>query len=240
MSAFTKATIQVPASDLPEGTDTKTLNVLLPVEKKPLPFGKQIWGTFFLNECERIAKLKLSGQQWQVLMLMLSQMSYGQMVEVSQTTLASELNIPKSRVCEAIRALAKAGILIADVKIGTSQIYRFNANFVFRGKTKFVHKQQQADAADQGEWQAGEDVGGVGQHEAAHCQRAHVGQAVVLLRLGDRGEHGEGDEQRREQQEGAKFCDVLCPGPRAPAVMSALEHRPRFPFGPVAALQAGF
>lgn len=148
MSTFSTATVHIDANQFPTDTDLKELKVLLPAEKKPLPFGQQIWGTFFLNECARIATLKLSAQQWQVLMLMLSQMSYGQRVEVSQTSIASDLNIPKSRVCEAIRALVEAGILIEDAKIGTSRIYRFNANFVFRGKTKFVHKQQQADAAE--------------------------------------------------------------------------------------------
>jgi hypothetical protein len=148
MSTYSKTKIRIVAADLPDNNGLTSMNVLIPMEQKPLPFGEKAWATVFLDYCARLAKLKLSGQQWQVLMRLLSIMSYGQRAEISQTILAKDLEISTPRVSEAIRALVNAEVLIEDVKIGTSRIYRLNSNFVFRGKTRFARAQQLTDATE--------------------------------------------------------------------------------------------
>lgn len=139
---YVKAKAQISGADV----DTSKVHLLLPLgEQQAKHFGQQRWGLFFLDSCYELAKLKLTGQEWQVLMCLFSVMDFGNRIAVSQSAVAADLEIAPARVSEAIKKLIRAGVLIEDKKIGTSRILRMNSKYAYRGRAKNVRKSQGED-----------------------------------------------------------------------------------------------
>ncbi len=126
--------------------DTDLVHVLIPLNQQPARhLGKQRWALLFLDPCRELAKLNLSGQDWQVLMTLLSYMDFGNRIAVVQSTIAADLGIQPSRVSEAIKKLLSLSVLVEDTKVGGSRVFRLNAKYAYRGKTKNVRAKQSED-----------------------------------------------------------------------------------------------
>ena len=105
------------------------------VPKRKNGFG-QGWLAMALNGAEILAQSNLSGNDFKVLMKLLSVLDYENLIQVSQAEIARELNMHRQHVQRSIKRLLDLGILLEGVKIGISRSYRLNPNFGWKGSAK--------------------------------------------------------------------------------------------------------
>jgi hypothetical protein len=83
----------------------------------------------------RLAKEKdLTGQDYKVLLIYLSNLDFENFLQISQSWIATDLEIPKQRIYESTKKLVEKGILIKGLKVGKHQTYRLNAFYGWKGK----------------------------------------------------------------------------------------------------------
>ena len=105
------------------------------VPKRKNGFG-QGWLAMAQNGAERLAQSNLSGNDFKVLMKLLSVLDYENLIQVSQAEIARELNMHRQHVQRSIKRLLDLGIVLEGVKIGISRSYRLNPNFGWKGSAK--------------------------------------------------------------------------------------------------------
>ena len=105
------------------------------VPKRKNGFG-QGWLAMAQNGAEILAQSNLSGNDFKVLMKLLSVLDYENLIQVSQADVARELNMHRQHVQRSIKLLIDFGIVLEGVKIGVSRSYRLNPNFGWKGSAK--------------------------------------------------------------------------------------------------------
>ena len=105
------------------------------VPKRKNGFG-QGWLAMAQNGAEILAQSNLSGNDFKVLMKLLSVLDYENLIQVSQAEIARELNMHRQHVQRSIKRLMDLGIVLEGVKIGISRSYRLNLNFGWKGSAK--------------------------------------------------------------------------------------------------------
>ena len=105
------------------------------VPKSKNGFG-QGWLAMAQNGAEILAQSNLSGNDFKVLMKLLSVLDYENLIQVSQAEIARELNMHRQHVQRSIKRLLDLGIVLEGVKIGISRSYRLNPNFGWKGSAK--------------------------------------------------------------------------------------------------------
>ena len=87
----------------------------------------------------RILAKELTGEQFKVLMLMLADLDYENFIQISQAHIADTLEMQKTNVSRAVRALLDVGVIFEGPKVGRSKTYRLNEQFGWKG-TASNHK----------------------------------------------------------------------------------------------------
>ena len=105
------------------------------VPKRKNGFG-QGWLAMAQNGAEILAQSNLSGNDFKVLMKLLSVLDYENLIQVSQADVARELNMHRQHVQRSIKLLIDFGIVLEGVRIGISRSYRLNPNFGWKGSAK--------------------------------------------------------------------------------------------------------
>ena len=105
------------------------------VQKRKNGFG-QGWLAMAQNGAEILAQSNLSGNDFKVLMKLLSVLDYENLIQVSQADVARELNMHRQHVQRSIKRLIDLGIVLEGVRIGISRSYRLNPNFGWKGSAK--------------------------------------------------------------------------------------------------------
>lgn len=105
------------------------------VPKRKNGFG-QGWLAMAQNGAEILAQSNLSGNDFKVLMKLLSVLDYENLIQVSQAEIARELNMHRQHVQRSIKRLLDLCIVLEGVKIGISRSYRLNPNFGWKGSAK--------------------------------------------------------------------------------------------------------
>lgn len=127
--------------------DASLVHLMIPLNQRQAKhLDKRTWCLFFLDTCRDLAQLELTGQEWSVLMSLLSYMEFGNKICVVQSNLAKDLGVAPARISEAIKKLLKANVLIEDGKVGATRTFRFNSQYVYRGSTRNVRKTQREDS----------------------------------------------------------------------------------------------
>ena len=105
------------------------------VPKRKNGFG-QGWLAMAQNGAEILAQSNLSGNDFKVLMKLLSVLDYENLIQVSQADIARELDMHRQHVQRSIKRLLELGIVLEGVRIGISRSYRLNPNFGWKGSAK--------------------------------------------------------------------------------------------------------
>ena len=105
------------------------------VPKRKNGFG-QGWLAMAQNGAEILAQSNLSGNDFKVLMKLLSVLDYENLIQVSQADVARELNMHRQHVQRSIKRLIDLGIVLEGVRIGISRSCRLNPNFGWKGSAK--------------------------------------------------------------------------------------------------------
>jgi biotin operon repressor len=113
------------------------------VPKRKNGFG-QGWLAMAQNGAEILSQSNLSGNDFKVLMKLLSVLDYENLIQVSQADIARELDMHRQHVQRSIKRLLELGIVLEGVRIGISRSYRLNPNFGWKGSAK-GHREALAD-----------------------------------------------------------------------------------------------
>ena len=105
------------------------------VPKRKNGFG-QGWLAMAQNGAEILAQSNLNGNDFKVLMKLLSVLDYENLIQVSQADIARELDMHRQHVQRSIKRLLELGIVLEGVRIGISRSYRLNPNFGWKGSAK--------------------------------------------------------------------------------------------------------
>ena len=105
------------------------------VPKRKNGFG-QGWLAMAQNGAEILSQSNLSGNDFKVLMKLLSVLDYENLIQVSQADIARELDMHRQHVQRSIKRLLELGIVLEGVRIGISRSYRLNPNFGWKGSAK--------------------------------------------------------------------------------------------------------
>lgn len=102
------------------------------------PVKRRLEGDFIMSLQDGFLRLgrdaDLSGQDYRVLMIYLGNLDFENFIQISQSYIATDLNIRKERVSESTKRLVEKGILIKGLKVGRHQTYRLNAFYGWKGK----------------------------------------------------------------------------------------------------------
>ena len=88
------------------------------------------------KRCGNTSAKQSKGNDFKVLMKLLSVLDYENLIQVSQAEIARELNMHRQHVQRSIKRLLDLGIVLEGVKIGISRSYRLNPNFGWKGSAK--------------------------------------------------------------------------------------------------------
>lgn len=95
----------------------------------------------FQENLNKLAEDKeIKGQQYKILLKILAKMGYENEVIIVQKEIANELQIPATRVSEAIKIFLNKGILEKGAKCGVSWGYKLSKKYGWKGKTKNMKK----------------------------------------------------------------------------------------------------
>ncbi len=98
------------------------------------------WVTSFLKGFYLLATLKLSGETYRVLFVMLSKMTFNNFIFIRQKDIAEILGIGRQQVSRAIKALLAAEVLFIHDTDGRYVNYIFNPDIAFRGAHSKIGK----------------------------------------------------------------------------------------------------
>jgi biotin operon repressor len=107
--------------------------ILTPASKKKKVV-KGDWVMMFQEGLNKVAQLDLQGQTYRVYMVLLAKLDYENWLRISQKDISEKLGMKTPHVSRAIKELIEHGILVKGPKVGTSNTYRLDPDFAFRGK----------------------------------------------------------------------------------------------------------
>ena len=81
----------------------------------------------------KILAKELTGEQFKVLMLMLADLDYENFIQIAQADIADALEMQKTHVSRAVRALLDVGVIFEGPKVGRSKTYRLNEQVGWKG-----------------------------------------------------------------------------------------------------------
>lgn len=105
--------------------------------KRQNAFGS--WMAMAQNMMEEVALSGLTGNDYNVLMLMLSRLDYENLLVINQAELAAKLGITRSNFSRSLRRLIDEAIILKGPRIGVSRSFRLNPTFGWKG-TASNHK----------------------------------------------------------------------------------------------------
>lgn len=82
---------------------------------------------------EVVALSGLTGNDYNVLMMMLSRLDYENLLVVNQSELAKKLGIERSHFSRSLKRLIDEGIILKGPKIGVSRSFRLNPTYGWKG-----------------------------------------------------------------------------------------------------------
>lgn len=89
-----------------------------------------------------------SVDQQRVLWALLGKLDFENLIQISQSEIASDLSMAKANVSRSIKALRERGVLLQGPKIGRSSTYRLNPDMGWKGSAK-THNQALQDRMKQ-------------------------------------------------------------------------------------------
>ena len=112
-------------------------DTVLNVYPKPAKYLKNSYFRCFSDEVIALGKDKgLSGNDLRVFLVIIGNLGYNNIVNISQNELASQSNIRQQDISQSIKKLISKGYLQIVEKIGRRNIYMVNPNVVFRSRAK--------------------------------------------------------------------------------------------------------
>jgi hypothetical protein len=101
------------------------------------------WFMVFQDAFTELAKdRELWGQPTAVLHFLMGKLDFENHILVQQVEIASALNLPKTRVSEAMKKLVDKGVILKGPKIGRTASYKLNINYGWKGKVVNFKKEQ--------------------------------------------------------------------------------------------------
>lgn len=91
------------------------------------------WIAMAQNMMEVVALTGLTGNDYNVLMLMLSRLDYENLLVVNQSELAEKLNMKRSHFSRSLKRLIDEGIILKGPRIGVSRSFRLNPTYGWKG-----------------------------------------------------------------------------------------------------------
>ncbi len=114
--------------------DDTVLNVST---NKPGKYLKRNYGRYFLEEMVDIASNRdLNGTDLRVLLCIIGNLEYENILNISQKKLGEILNIKQQEVSKSVKKLLEKEYLQIIDKIGRQNIYQFNPNIAFRSRAE--------------------------------------------------------------------------------------------------------
>lgn len=98
--------------------------------KKSLGMG---WVGMYQAAAINLAKMKLSKDEYRVLLYLFGKLDYQNHLAVSQREMAEELGIHRQNIYKAMRGLVEANIIVPGDKVGLNNTYRLNADLAHKG-----------------------------------------------------------------------------------------------------------
>ena len=109
----------------------------LNIYTKPSKHLKKSYGRYFSEEILNIAiDRDLSGTDFRVLLAIIGNLGYENIINISQKELGQQLNISQQSVSKTIKKLINKKYLQIIDKIGKQNIYKFNPNIAFKSRAK--------------------------------------------------------------------------------------------------------
>lgn len=89
----------------------------------------------------------LTGENYRVLLLLLSRLDFENWIQISQSEIVEKLDMKKQNVSRAILLLEEKGILLRGPKVGRSYAFRLNPHYGWKGKVKNLndYRKQEED-----------------------------------------------------------------------------------------------
>ena len=104
---------------------------------KPGKYLKDDYARYFMSEILSLAVDKdFSGNDLRVLLAILANLDYDNILNISQQKLADQLNIDRSAIGKSIKKLISKGYLQVIDTAGRQNIYQFNPHIAFRSRAK--------------------------------------------------------------------------------------------------------
>ncbi len=104
---------------------------------KPIKYLKDAHTRFFSDEALGLAVDRdLSGTDFRVLLAIIGNLGYENILNISQQELQKQLSISQADISKSIKKLISKGYLQVVDKIGRRNIYMVNPNVVFRSRAK--------------------------------------------------------------------------------------------------------
>lgn len=97
------------------------------------------WIAMAQNMMEVVAKSNLTGNDFKVLMLVLSKLDYENLLVLNQSELAESLKMPRTHFSRSMKKLIDEGIILKGPRIGVSRSFRLNPTYGWKG-TATNHK----------------------------------------------------------------------------------------------------
>lgn len=91
---------------------------------------------------------ELKGETHRVLWFLISVLDFENWIEISITDMAKELDILRPNVSRAIKLLEKKEIIIRGSKIGSSYLFQFNPDFMWKGDVINLEKYRREKEED--------------------------------------------------------------------------------------------
>ncbi len=120
-------------------------DAVLNVYSKPAKYLNNSYFRCFSDEVIALGKDKgLSGNDLRVFLVIIGNLGYNNIVNISQNELASQSNIRQQDISQSIKKLISKGYLQIVDKIGRRNIYMVNPNVVFKSRAKNLKELKQA------------------------------------------------------------------------------------------------
>ena len=104
---------------------------------KPVRHLKSDYARYFLSEALALAVDRdFSGTDFRVLLAIIGNLGYENIINISQQELGEQLNISQQNISKSLKKLIGKGYLQIINKIGRQNIYQFNPHVVFRTRAK--------------------------------------------------------------------------------------------------------
>lgn len=99
-------------------------------------FDRGGWVAMAQTAMDLFAESDLQGQDFKVLMKLMANLDFENLLVINQTEMAQRLGIAQSNFARSVRKLIDMEALLQGPKIGVSRSYRLNPNFGWKGSGK--------------------------------------------------------------------------------------------------------